>query len=53
MIFTHPAIFCALFFTDPVSRPIDNGNTSSLKKAEKVESNKFNDIKNLNDHTQK
>jgi len=53
MIFTFPAIFCALFFSDPVARPIDNGNTRSLKKGEKVESNKFNDIKNLNDHTQK
>jgi hypothetical protein len=53
MIFTYPAIFYTLFFSDPVARPIDNGNNRSLKKGEKVEFNKFNDIKNLNDHTQK
>jgi len=53
MIFTFPAIFYTLFFPNPVARPIDNGNTRSLKKGEKVEYNKFNDIKNLNDHTQK
>jgi hypothetical protein len=53
MIFTYPAIFYTLFFSDPVARPSENGNTRSLKKGEKVESNKFNDIKNLNDHTQK
>jgi hypothetical protein len=41
MIFTFPAIFYTLFFSDPVSRPSDNGNTSSLKKGEKTESDKF------------
>jgi hypothetical protein len=53
MIFTFPAIFYALFFSDPVARPRENGNTSSSKKGEKTESDKFDDIKNLNDHTQK
>jgi hypothetical protein len=43
MIFTYPAIFYALFFSDPVSRPIDNGNTRSLKKGEKTESSHRND----------
>jgi len=53
MIFTFPAIFYALFSSDPVARPRDNGNTNSSKRGEKTESDKFDDIKNLNDHTQK
>ncbi len=53
MIFTFPAIFYALFFSDPVSRPIDNGNTRSLKKGENKESNKINEIKGLADPDKK
>jgi hypothetical protein len=40
MIFTYPAIFYALFFSDPVSRSSENGNTSSSKRGEKTESKK-------------
>jgi hypothetical protein len=39
MIFTFPAIFYALFFSDPVSRPSENGNLSSSKRGEKTDSN--------------
>ncbi len=53
MIFTYPAIFYALFLSDPVARPRENGNANSSKRGEKTESDKFDDIKNLNDHTQK
>jgi hypothetical protein len=40
MIFTFPAIFYALFFTDPVACPSEDGNTSSSKRGEKTESDK-------------
>jgi len=40
MIFTYPAIFYTQFFAIPIARPIDNGNTRSLKKGEKTESDK-------------
>jgi hypothetical protein len=53
MIFTYPAIFYALFFSDPVARPSENGNASSSKRGENKASNKFSEIKNSNDHTQK
>jgi hypothetical protein len=38
MILTYPAIFYALFFSDPVARTTDSGNTRSLKRGEKTES---------------
>jgi len=41
MIFTYPAIFYALFFSDPVARPSENGNASSSKRGENKESNKI------------
>jgi hypothetical protein len=40
MIFTFPAIFYTLFFSDPVSRPRENGNANSSKRGEKIESDK-------------
>jgi hypothetical protein len=53
MIFTCPAIFYALFFSDPVARPSENENIISSKRGENKESNKINEIKNSNDLTKK
>jgi hypothetical protein len=54
MIFTFPAIFSALFFSDPVSRSSDNGNTSSSKRdgiKNPVSQNRERDFFDKNDGT--